>query len=45
MTQHKERPAKGASVEAHLQAILDILRTPANQQCSRRPDNLLGSLA
>jgi hypothetical protein len=45
MAQHKERPAKGASVEARLQAILDILRTPANQQRSRRSNNLVGGLA
>src|SRR5215475_7359946 len=45
VAQHEERPAKGASVEARLQAILDILRAPANQQRPGRSDNLVGGLA
>jgi hypothetical protein len=45
VAKHKERPAKGATVEAWLQAIFDILRTPANQQCSRRFDHVVHGLA
>lgn len=45
VTQHKEWPTESASIEARLQAVLHILRAPANQQRSRRSDDLVCGLA
>ena len=45
VAEHEERAAEGAAVEARLITVLNVLRSPADEQCSRRAEDLVDRLA
>jgi len=44
VSEDEERAAVAAAVETRLLAILDVLRPPTDEQCSRRPYDLVDRL-